>query len=71
MDIEMKSRIEAIEKLGVPSDISADLVSLMRAVAEMTFTDDIFRLDFLIDYSDVLLRSIQSDCLSRLFGEKE
>lgn len=71
MDNEMKSRIKCLEQLGVPSDTSADLVSLMRAVAEMTVTDDIVRFDFLIDYSDVLLRCIQSDCLSRLICEKE
>ena len=71
MDNEMKSRIEGLEQLGVSSDNSADLVSLMRAVAEMTVTDDIVRLDFLFDYSDLLLRCIQSDCLSRLICEKE
>lgn len=71
MDNEMKSRIKGLENLGVPSDTSADLVFLMRAVAEMTVTDDIVRLDFLIEYSDFLLRRIQSDCLSRLICEKE
>lgn len=87
MDNEMKSRIKGLEQLGVPSDTSADLVSLMRALvemtvtddilrldfllAEMTVTDDIRRLDFLIDYSDMLLRCIQFDCFSRLIREKE
>ena len=71
MDNEMNSRINGFEHLVVPSDISADLVSLMLALAEMTITDDSVRLDFLIDYSDVLLRYFQSDCLSRLICEKE
>ena len=71
MDNEMKSRIEGLERLEVSADSCADLVFLMRALAEMTVTDDIVRLDFLIDYSDLLLRCIQSDCLSRLIREKE
>lgn len=71
MDNEMKSWIKGLEQLGVPSYISAYLVSLMRAVAEITVTDDIVRLNFLIDYSDVLLCCIQSDCLSRLILGKE
>lgn len=71
MDKDMKSRIKGLEQLGVSSDTSADIVSLMRALAEMTVTDDIVRMDFLVDYSDVLLRCIQSDCLSRLICEKE
>ena len=71
MDNEMKSRIEGLELLGVSSDTSSDLVALIRAVAEMTVTEDMFRLDFLIDYSDHLLRCIQTHCLSRLYCEKE
>ena len=71
MDNEMKSQIKGLEQLGVSSDTSSDLVSLIRAVAEMTVTEDMFRLDFLIDYSDPLLRCIQIDCLSRLYCEKE
>lgn len=71
MDNEMKSRIKGLEQLGVPADSSSDLVFLMRALVEMTVTDDIVRLDYLIDYSDLLLRCIQSDCLSRLICEME
>lgn len=71
MDNEMKSRIKFLEQFGVPSDISEDLVSLMRALAEMTVTEDIVRLDYLIDYSDLLLRRMQVNCLSRLYCEKE
>ena len=68
---EIDLRIEGLEQLGVSADSSADLVSLMRALAEMTVTDDIHRLYSLIDYSDFLLRCIKIDCLSRLHCEEE
>ena len=71
MDNDMESRIKGLENLGVSPDTSADILSLMHALAEMTFTDDIFRLYFLIDYTDFLLCCIQSDCRSRFITEKE
>ena len=71
MDNEMKSRIKGLEQFGVPPEISSDLVSLIGVIVEMTVTDDIVLLGFLVSHSESLLRCIQVDCLSRFIFEKE
>lgn len=58
------------EEFLLHPEVSADVVSLIRVLAEMSVTDDIVRMDFLVDYSNVLLRCIQTDCISRVFMEE-
>ena len=58
------------EDILLHPDVSSDVVSLIRVLAEMSVTDDLVRMDFLIDYSNVLLRCIQTDCISRVFKEE-
>lgn len=59
------------EEFTFHPEVSEDVVSLIRVLAEMSVTDDSDRMDSLVDYSSFLLRCIQSDCLSRLICEKE
>ena len=58
------------EEFSLRPDVSADVISLIRVLAEMSVTDDFVRMDFLVDYSNVLLRCIQTDCISRFFKEE-
>lgn len=68
-DVNPLFEVEEEEFLLHP-EVSADVVSLIRVLAEMSVTDDIVRMDFLVDYSNVLLRCIQTDCISRVFMEE-
>ena len=59
------------QEFSLHPDVADNIISLIRVLAEMSVTDDLVRMDFLVDYSNVLLRCIQSDCISRLICEKE
>ena len=58
------------EEFTLHPDVSANVISLIRVLAEMSVTDDLVRMDFLVEYSNVLLLCIQSDCISRVFMEE-
>ena len=60
----------AEEEFLLHPEVSADVIFLIRVLAEMSVTDDLVRMDFLVDYSNVLLRCIQIDCISRVFKEE-
>ena len=58
------------EEFSLHPEVSADVISLIRVLAEMSVIDDLVRMDFLVDYSNVLLRCIQAECISRVFKEE-
>lgn len=68
MDKQMMSRVESLERLGVPTKLAEDSIILMRVLSEMTCTESLSRLQFLSDYSEELMFSIRSACFAR-FGD--
>lgn len=70
MDKEIMSRVESLERLGVPTKLAEDSIILMRVLSEMTCTESLSRLQFLSDYSEELMFSIRSACFAR-FGDDD
>lgn len=65
----MMSRVKGLERLGVPTGLAADTITLMGVLAEMTLTDSLSRLQYLSDWSEKLILSIRSGCFARFYDD--